>query len=69
MVDGNSAIHTNEVCPHSLHQIRQGLINHILLPAVTGAGVITPTSIRMIDADPNDRDPSSASTADSPERF
>jgi hypothetical protein len=41
MIDGHFAINTSEVWRHLLHRIRQGLINHIFLPAVTGADVIT----------------------------
>jgi hypothetical protein len=40
MVDGNSAFNTDEVSLHSLNQ-PQHLINHVFLPAVTGADVIS----------------------------
>jgi hypothetical protein len=41
MIDGNSAVNADELLRRSLRQNRQGLINHVFLPAVTGADVIT----------------------------
>jgi hypothetical protein len=41
MIDGDASHRSHRVWLHLLHQNREALINHIFLPAVTDADVIT----------------------------